>query len=130
MKFTCPFLALLALPLTFAAPAPNPEPANDITKRGLPGNVYICSGANWTNDCRIVHVGTTGVNTCVKLPYNTVGSIGPDPNTYCIVYEGSSKPPCDSNAPSVGLFNPGNADLYTFGDGFGYRAKYIACWGY
>ncbi|RPA84906.1 hypothetical protein BJ508DRAFT_359296 [Ascobolus immersus RN42] len=118
MHFSTIFFASL-LSVVLASPLSD----TSLNKRGYPGNVFVCSGPKYTNSCQILPVGTSG--NCVKLPYNSLGSAGPDKGTICRIYESQ----CTGNFLAIAVY-PGVANLYVSplnGDDLGNRAKWIAC---
>ncbi|KAK4224910.1 hypothetical protein QBC38DRAFT_484317 [Podospora fimiseda] len=90
MPFFTPVLAAPAVqdvqpPFARAVGAPmDGVEAKELSKRGTPGNVFICTGPNWQGTCQVFYLGTSG--TCYSIPapyaYNA-GSVGPDAGAIC-----------------------------------------------
>ncbi|KAL1876360.1 hypothetical protein VTK73DRAFT_9539 [Phialemonium thermophilum] len=139
---------LLVSPAVLAAPTPDPEPlpagfqhitreeilrrintspadpAEGLLKR-TPGNVFMCTGSNWSNTCAVVTFSLDG--SCKKLPepyFKSVGSIGPDPGALCRLTTSSSTG-CTAHG-DLFLQSPGFSDLYNHdGVDYGHSAQFM-----
>ncbi|PTB45808.1 uncharacterized protein TrAFT101_001242 [Trichoderma asperellum] len=91
------------------------NPVN-VTERAS-GGVYVCPGPNWspTNLCQDVQMTDGG---CWTIPWQTLGSIGPDPGWVCSMFvEPGNCFASSGNLNSGGIWTPGVADLTTWNDG-------------
>ncbi|KAH0268032.1 hypothetical protein KCU91_g9672, partial [Aureobasidium melanogenum] len=78
------------------------------------GNVYVCTGANFTDHCEYLK---QPLDTCVILPDSLnkkVSSFGPDAGSTCLLMQGS----CNDAMPYRQASYPGISDLrnVTFDD--------------
>ncbi|KAH6688586.1 hypothetical protein F5X68DRAFT_255531 [Plectosphaerella plurivora] len=101
-----------------------------------PGNVYLCTKANWQGDCAVVDF--TVAYTCQAIPApftNNLGSIGPDKGALCRLTThadarcGSvSKPDtCDLHG-DLFIEYPGFDNLFSHeGQDYGSKAHHITC---
>ncbi|GME53119.1 allantoate permease [Neofusicoccum parvum] len=91
--------------------ATSPSDANETLQKRTPGNIYICTGANWTGTCGSK---VQPFDTCIKLTapyYHNIGSFGPDAGALCrITYTAES---CTTHGDLFAQY-PGIADLYNY----------------
>ncbi|KAJ6582100.1 hypothetical protein B0H19DRAFT_1370243 [Mycena capillaripes] len=83
--------------------------ARDVLQKRDAGNVYFCTAANWQLYC--VYITDAGPDECVNLGpdlNDQVSSVGPDPNQYCTLFDGSN---CDFITSQLYVRSPGYADL-------------------
>jgi hypothetical protein len=65
----------------------SPADAKNVLKR-TPGNVYFCTGSNWSHTCQVLSFGLAGQGNCQVIPepwFESTGSIGPDPGALCFL---------------------------------------------
>jgi hypothetical protein len=77
MQFLTSTAALLTLLPFLAAAAPLESPTP-------PGNVLLCTGANYTGECTTIN--SQPFNKCQQIPapyFKNLGSIKPDAGAYC-----------------------------------------------
>ncbi|KAM0484491.1 hypothetical protein ACHAPE_007031 [Trichoderma viride] len=93
------------------------NPVN-VTERAPGGGVYLCPGANWTPSNLCQHIDMTN-GGCWTIPWQTLGSIGPDSGWVCSMFvEPNNCVYSSGNLNSGGIYTPGVADLTTWNDGF------------
>ncbi|KAJ4419604.1 hypothetical protein N0V85_000931 [Neurospora sp. IMI 360204] len=93
---------------------------------GTPGNVFVCTGSNWSNTCEVLTLGIDGA--CTRLPSTYdghIGSAGPDPGAICRLFTNGD---CTGHGVAI-LYNPGDSNLYNSVNGIdaGHQAHYIQC---
>ncbi|CAJ2513231.1 Uu.00g013500.m01.CDS01 [Anthostomella pinea] len=107
-----------------AAPAAAVE-ESALDERTL-GNVYLCTGSNWSNTCQNVEFKTDQTCTPIPEPFAySLGSIGPDAGQYCRLYPSAG---CVESKQLLFVYPGGYSDLYNQdGVDYGHQAAYIAC---
>ncbi|KAK4184601.1 hypothetical protein QBC35DRAFT_517456 [Podospora australis] len=103
----------LALPIFGALAAPLADGASAVAsneKRETPGNVYVCTGPNFTGNCEVLSLGTSGNCVPIPAPYAfNVGSFGPDRGAICRLFD-TDHADCTGSGLAI-LWYPGQSDL-------------------
>lgn len=71
------------------------DPPAAVSRRGLPGGLYLCSEPDWRGSCKWYHPDKTA--KCITLTGPEAHTFGPDSGGYCRIFTG---PKCEGNVGS------------------------------
>ncbi|KAB5569948.1 hypothetical protein GE09DRAFT_1101149 [Coniochaeta sp. 2T2.1] len=107
------------------------QPTDGVEKR-QPGGVFVCPGPNWTGSsaapCQHINMANLPGDFpgCWTIPWQTLGSIGPDSGWKCNMFVEPSN--CARNNPgnlfSPDIRTPGQGDLRFYNSGQGKPQDY------